>query len=274
MQDRNEAAKHGSLECSTCPNLRDRLAKAKQEAAEAQTGKAAAEQELAASCASLQAEVDAATKRAEALEKCPSELQAAKAELKEKSDEVVRLVALNDTLRAEVATGRRQARPKCDSAEVLSASVGEPSELMLGIEASEDSSRRGDAGKDFAEELERLGAQQAYRIGCMHLTPTSGDDSKQPDFVPACAKFTVVNNGAVRWPDTTVLVIVKGDSFGVPLLTLGAKSPGESDEIMMDLLVPPKAENSTSCSMWAIVNAATGTPLGPLLVLEAEWKKQ
>lgn len=271
VHDKADAVKSGCVECSTCLNLRSRLSKAKQEAAEALTAKTAAEQELAASCQALQAEVDAATRRADALEKGsgPRDLTV---ELKTKSDEVARLMATNDSLRAELAASRREARPKTGSVEVMSALVSEFSPLMLGIEATEDPSRRGNASNDFKHELERLGAQQVHRLGCMQLAPASGESGKQSDSVPASAKFTVLNNGGVRWPDSAVLVIVKGDNFGVPLIPLGPKPPGEGQEITMDLLVPFKAENSSACSIWAIVNAATGTPLGPLLVLEVEWK--
>lgn len=274
VQDRAEAAKAGYADCASYEQLRSRLATAKREAAEAQTARAAAEQELASSCATLQAEIDAATKRADTAEKSVSELRDAKAELKVQADELARLTTLCDTLRAEVTAARRQAAPVRDNAEVLSATVTESSPLVLGIEAYEDSSKRGDVGQEFEEELKRLGAQQALRLGRMQLAPASGDENKLPLSVPASAKFMVENNGAVQWPDATVLTIMKGDSFGVPLLALGPKAPGESEEVVMDLLVPPKAENTTSCSMWAIVNAATGTPLGPLLVLEVEWRSQ
>lgn len=270
VQDRAEALKAGQLECSTCVGLRSMLARSRQETADAQ-------QRLAGSHAAPRAEVkDALEKTLEvlekALEKKSLELQAVRAELNTRNDEVVRLAALNDSLPAEVVAARQHASV---SARVLSASVSECSPLMLGIEASEDASKRGDASQDFKEDLKCFGAQQAYRLGSIQLTPASSkEDTKQPDSVPACAKLTLVNNGTVCWPDTTALVIVSGDSCGIPLMALGPKPPGESEEVVMDLLVPPRLESSASCSMWAVVNAATGTSLGPLLVLEVTWQSQ
>jgi hypothetical protein len=258
VQDRAEAIKSGCIDCSSCVSLRERLAKVKQEAAEAQTAKVAAEEDLAATCGSLQAEVDAVTKRAQA-------------DLKEKSAEVARLLALSETLRAEVAAAMRHSRPQSGDSEILSAAVAESSPLVLGIEASEDSSKRGDASQDFRVDLERLGLEKAYRLGCIRVD----DASLESASVPASAKLRLANDGAVRWPETAVLVNVKGDSFGVPLLTLGVKSPGESEEINMDLVVaPPKSQGNQTHSMWAIVNAATGTRFGPLLVLEVDWQLQ
>lgn len=265
VQDRAEALKAGHAECSTCAGLRSMLAKSRQEAADAQ-------KQLAGALAAPKADVNVAARSKEALEKKSLELQAVAAELNSKSDEVARLLALTDSLRAELAAARQHVSA---SAGALSASVSECSPLMLGIEASEDPSKRGDASQDFKEDLKSFGAQKAYRLGSIQLTPASSKgDGKQPDSVPACAKMTLVNDGTVSWPDTVALAIVSGDSFGVPLMSLSPKPPGESEEIVIDLLVPPRPESSVSCSMWAVVNAATGTALGPLLVLEVIWQSQ
>merc|ERR1719498_923869 len=61
VEDKAEAAKRGSVDSSSVENLKARLAQARKEAA--------AEQELATSCGSLHAELDAARKRAADLEK-------------------------------------------------------------------------------------------------------------------------------------------------------------------------------------------------------------
>lgn len=264
VQDRAEALKAGQIECNTCAGLRSMLAASRQETADAQR--------LAGSQAAPKADVKAAARGEQALEKKSLELQAVRSELNTKNDEVVRLAAEVVRLRAETAAARQHVSV---SAGALSASVSECSPLVLGIEASEDPSKRGDASQDFKEDLKSVGAQQAYRLGRIQLTPASSkEDSKKPDSVPVCATLTLVNNGTDRWPDTTALALVSGDSFGVPLMALGPKSPGEAEEVVMDLLVPPRPESSASCSIWAVVNAATGTSLGPLLVLEVTWKLQ
>jgi hypothetical protein len=277
VEDRAQMGKGkaAALPCSTCVNLKGRLAQSKKELARAEESKSCTEQELAASCTALQSEIDSASRLATAAERGAAELQELRADAKRSAEEISRLTAFCDTLRAEVATARRsQAAPIFDNAEVLSAAVSECSPLVLGIEAYEDASRRGDAGQDFKDMAQKLGASQVFRIGRMQLAAGASDGDTKVDSVPASAKIFVINDGAVQWPETAVVVLVKGDSFGVPLLQLGAKCSGETEEIIMDFLVPPRPENTTSCSAWAIVNAATGTPLGPLLVLEAEWRSQ
>lgn len=168
--------------------------------------------------------------------------------------------------------------------------------LTLGIEAEEDAAARGDVTKELADLAASYGAQQAFRIGRIRL-PASFSE-----VAPACARVAVKNTGAERWPQTTVIVHVEGDNFGLQVMALGVLEPGAVKEIEMDLAVNSKTEGQVTVpghsqsriyrprhtmpqlaprklseareevrSVWAIVDAATGARLGPLLVFEAAW---
>lgn len=138
--------------------------------------------------------------------------------------------------------------------------------LVTGIEATEEGSARGDASKEFAEALERHGARQAFRIGRVRLTCS---DSKR--LVPTCAKVTVCNDGKEQWPETAVVALAAGEALDLPLVPLGPLRPKEAAEIVMDLSLPHLAEQGSASSVWAIRDASTGQPLGPLLVFETQW---
>jgi len=138
--------------------------------------------------------------------------------------------------------------------------------LIVGIEVQEDVGARGDISAELAAVLASAGASQAFRIGRVGV-PTStctGD-------VPVCAKVVVKNDGAVPWPDTACLALVAGESWGFEHLPLGPLRPGEHAEIVMDLMLAPKEPPGTTRSTWAIMDAACGASLGPLLILEAVW---
>jgi hypothetical protein len=168
--------------------------------------------------------------------------------------------------------------------------------LTLGIEAEEDETARGEVTDEFSDVVASCGAKQAFRIGRVRLPATFSD------VAPACARVVVINDGPHRWPQTTVIMNVEGEAFGVPVMALGVLEPGEKKEIEMDLEVcstidipgqPQKriyrprtsAHNMPQLaprfvagetrpetrSFWAIVDAATGIRLGPLLVFEAVW---
>ena len=56
---------------------------------------------------------------------------------------------------------------------------------MAGVEEHvEDSGARGDVSWEFAEELERLGCCQAFRIGCMQLPGVPRSQPQRKDFFP------------------------------------------------------------------------------------------
>jgi len=139
------------------------------------------------------------------------------------------------------------------------ATCAEP--LVLGIEAEEEAAR-GDVTEDYAKTLADTGCHQAFHVGRVRIPVDAGS-------VPVCAKVTVANNGDSPWPETVVATLVSGDAFGCPLVALGSAQPGEHLDLSLDLLVPEATEPGVASSMWALVNAATGRPLGPLLIFEA-----
>jgi len=93
----------------------------------------------------------------------------------------------------------------------LSATVLSSSQLVLGVEASEDEAARGDVTTEFEEMLRQVPtAHQAYRCGHMVL-PASDEVGS----VPAEAKLVVRNDGEVPWPEATCLTVVAGDEHGL-----------------------------------------------------------
>lgn len=146
--------------------------------------------------------------------------------------------------------------------------------LVLGIEAQDDDSAIGDATEEFAEALEDVGAHQAFRIGRASLAAAGivEEGLEDPEgSVPASATVTLKNNGTETWPETVVISVASGDALGMPLLKVPALTPDESTEITMDLKMPRALEAGSASSTWAVRDAATGKPLGPLLVFELRW---
>jgi len=140
--------------------------------------------------------------------------------------------------------------------------------LLHGVEAQEDDSARGDVTAEFAAILPSVGASQAYRIGRIALPVGLGSA------VPVCAKVCVVNDGAAKWPETTVVQLIHGDGLGLSHMELGALRPGEAAEIVMDMLLPSKDGPDSGRSAWALVDSATGTHFGPLFFFESVWIQQ
>jgi len=147
-----------------------------------------------------------------------------------------------------------------------SAAVVSSAPLVLGVEASEDGSCRGDVTKEFEDTLLNAGANQAYRCGRIIL-PTASNGV----IVPAEVKLIIANDGNIAWPETTAVCIVAGDAFGLPSMPLGPLQSGEAAEIILDLNVPVKSEPSLARSVWSMIDAATGSAFGPLLILEVVW---
>lgn len=149
------------------------------------------------------------------------------------------------------------------SAQVLSA---EP--LVLGIEAEEEAAP--DAISElYTSSLADAGCRQAFCLGRVKVPINLGE-------VPVCVKVTLKNDGDSPWPQTVAAVLVSGDALGCPLVALG-QGPllsGALQDFEMDLLVPTASEPGVGSSMWALVNAANGHRLGPLLVFEAVYTKQ
>merc|ERR1719454_2847842 len=110
----------------------------------------------------------------------------------------------------------------------------EDSPLTLGIEAEEDAAAHGDVTKEMADLVSSYGATQVFRVGRIRL-PASFSE-----VAPACARVAVKNDGPTRWPQTSVIVHVDGDNFGLQVMALGVLEPGHTKEIEMDLAVAPR----------------------------------
>lgn len=146
----------------------------------------------------------------------------------------------------------------------ISASAVSAFPLVSGIEVEEDDEARGHVTGAYASALADFGAREAFRVGRVRVP--FGTCS-----VPVCARVLVENNGTRAWPRTSAAVIVSGDSCALPLATMEPAEPGQSSELAMDLLVPAAACPGVATSVWSLVDAATGLPLGPLLIFEAVW---
>lgn len=77
----------------------------------------------------------------------------------------------------------------------------------------------------------------------------------------------LTNNGTEPWPETTALQIVSGPSLEFPHVPLGSLSPGETEQLVMDLTIGPGDAGDAALSAWAMVDAQ-GQPFGPLMLLE------
>jgi len=146
----------------------------------------------------------------------------------------------------------------------LSAKVVCAEPLVVGIEAEEDESASGAASEKYVDALTDFGCTEALQLGRVKVPMDAGP-------VPVCVKVVMENDCEVPWPETIAAALVSGDACGCALTMLGPALPGEHVELSLDLLVPAMAEPGVSTSMWSLVNAATGRPLGPLLVFEAVW---
>eukprot|EP00927_Polykrikos_kofoidii_P018550 TRINITY_DN18608_c0_g1_i2.p1 TRINITY_DN18608_c0_g1~~TRINITY_DN18608_c0_g1_i2.p1 ORF type:complete len:719 (+),score=131.96 TRINITY_DN18608_c0_g1_i2:87-2159(+) len=182
--------------------------------------------------------------------------------LQEPAEEVVPLTV---TKEADPPTAVAQALPSVLSAPAASAIVIHSSPMMLGVEAQEDTSGRGDVTEEFGAAIRACGGTQGYRVGRIAV-PINGTTA-----VPACAKIVVQNDGEVTWPEATIMAHVTGDHFGFPQLPLGPLRLGEVAEVVMDLLVPPKTTSGSTRSTWTIVDASNGKVLGPILLFEVVW---
>merc|ERR1719512_129137 len=146
-----------------------------------------------------------------------------------------------------------------------SARVITTADVVLGVEAQEDVGARGDVTAEFGQLVVEAGAKQAFRAARVALPAGLASP------VPTCVEVLVANDGEVAWPESTAVVVVAGDAMGFPHLALGAVLPGEAVEVQIDLLLPQKEAQHASRSAWAIIDSATGTPLGPLIFVEGVW---
>lgn len=147
----------------------------------------------------------------------------------------------------------------------MSARILDSVDLVLGVEAYEDATVRGDVTSGrFADVMASYGATQAYHVGRIVITVADDDAALK---VPACAQITIINNGEVPWPETSAIAIVDGPDYDFPHMQLSALQVGETAEVVMDLTVPASTLNPTQ-SVWAIIDAATNTMLGPIVCFE------
>jgi len=154
-----------------------------------------------------------------------------------------------------------QARDPNMSAKVLRS---EPEMAGVEVGCSDDPAACRDVSSEFRAELERLGCQQAFRVGRAKV------EANQDPF-PIVYAVTVENQGQTSWPPTSMLVHESGDSLGLPLVELMPVAPGGCANIALELLVPKKSEVGSSISTWVMRDVATGRPLGPILIFDAEW---
>merc|ERR1712008_341464 len=144
------------------------------------------------------------------------------------------------------------------------ARIGPP---FLGSEAEQVKCHVGRI-REAAEEaalLEGTGCSKAFRIGRIGVTAGTAA-------VPVEIRLVIVNSGRVQWPQTVAAICVRGDSLGSPLCALSHDAPiipGGHVELALDLMLPA-AEPGTTSSLWALMDAATGFRLGPVLVLDVE----
>lgn len=147
---------------------------------------------------------------------------------------------------------------------LLAATILSSEILMLGVEAQEDPSARGDVTEEFASIVANSGISQVYCAARVEL-PVSAIGTE----VPLCIRAVVINSGQVPWPETAAICLVSGESFSFPQMALGALKAGEAAEIIMDLLLPLRLSPAIERSMWAVVDTSTSVEIGPLLMVEA-----
>jgi hypothetical protein len=146
----------------------------------------------------------------------------------------------------------------------LSAQVVSTEPLVLGIEAEEEEKSRCVEPEVYSSVLADTGCREAFRIGRVRVPINTGA-------VPVCINLSLQNDGDIPWPQTIVAALVSGDGFGCPLATVDQALPGDIVDLGMELSLPLASEPGVANSMWVLVNAANGKPLGPLLVLEVVW---
>lgn len=123
----------------------------------------------------------------------------------------------------------------------------------------------GDVTEEMQEIVAASKARQAFRIGRLAVAGIDGTDAG----LLVASKVVVSNDGSVPWPDTVILTCLAGDNYGFPCMPLGSLQVGECAEIVLDLVVPvSRGSGGARHSMWALLDAPTGTLLGPILCLE------
>jgi len=139
--------------------------------------------------------------------------------------------------------------------------------LVLGIEAYEVEEARGIITGEWQGKAMGHGATEAFCVGRV-VVPVSTSSE-----VPVYASVTLKNEGEVQTPITGVVTLVSGDAYNLPLARFQALAPGQTTQVLMDLVLPPQSYPHTSHSEWIVTDATTGERFGPLLVLEVVWER-
>lgn len=171
--------------------------------------------------------------------------------------------------------------PDAPALSTLSAVAVTCEPLILGIEAYESNSARGGATVGLADvQVQRFGPRQVFCIGHANLIaaankqPVEGS-SDESSCVPACARFTLMNDGQQAWPMGARLENASGSDLGIPELPLPPLEAGSTTEVCMDLALPKNEPGGgTQHSVWVIRIPTTGEVFGPLIVfkVEGEWQ--
>ncbi|CAK0881914.1 unnamed protein product [Prorocentrum cordatum] len=177
-----------------------------------------------------------------------------------------------DGLQHQLATAAASVRAAAPADEGPSASVVS-CELVVGVEVRESEGGCGDATEELGELVFASGARSAFRLGSVGLATVPLGAGAEAE-APVCAQVRVLNDGATEWPATAAVVCLSGPGLGAPLSAVGPLAAGEATDVTLDLALPPRSEPLESRSVWALVDAASGRPLGPLLVLDAAWRAE
>jgi len=167
-----------------------------------------------------------------------------------------------------VSQVEEEAQAEQEEAEALEASLVAPKSAKVLSAAmsfgnSEDvfdfPEARVDVSAEFAGLTEQYpNVNQAFRMGRIAILH---------DEARALAQVVVANDGALPWPELSVLRSVAGPAYNFPELQLGAVPVGDAVEFNMDLSFGSGQPGEAVMSGWAMVDEH-GEPFGPLLLLE------
>jgi len=103
---------------------------------------------------------------------------------------------------------------------------------------------------------------EAYRLGMLEIKHSVSAPTAR-----ALVKIVVMNSGKETWPEASNLSLQSGPSWGFDLMPLGAVTPGETVELVLDLSFTAGHQGDTLASAWAVTDGK-GEPIGPRMVLE------
>lgn len=103
---------------------------------------------------------------------------------------------------------------------------------------------------------------EAFRLGHLEIKHTAC-----PPPTKALVKIVVVNIGEAAWPEASTLELRDGPSWGFDKMPLGAVTPGETVELVLDLSFTAGHQGDMLTSAWAVMDGQ-GSPIGPPMLLE------